>query len=138
MPVSDHAEFGDASPGGVLEHDMAKAPRKQRTDAAAANRRWRERQARRIQLVTVEVGEATLDRLVAAGLVPAAAREDSARLGVILSRLLELEKLLASHVTDHGAQKSQAGHGIEAWDPITSKTGAHCRAALSRKQAAHL
>ena len=81
-----------------LEQDMAKTPGKRRTDAAAATRRWRGRQARRMQLVTLEVGEATLGRLVAAGLVPAEVRH----IGPPRSYpqpAAGIEKHLAGHVT---------------------------------------
>jgi hypothetical protein len=105
---------------------MTGTPRRKRAAATAATRRWRDRQARQVRLVTVEVGQAALDRLVVAGLIPAAGHEDSTRLGVILSQLLESAPLFAGQVTGHGAHgapESLAVPANEAGDPVTAKAG---------------
>ena len=68
---------------------MSRTTRQHRIAAAAATRRWRRRQAKGIRLVTVEVSEVRLAQMVAERLVPAAAIEDSARLGAVLSQIID-------------------------------------------------
>ena len=49
---------------------MSRTTRQHRIAAVAATRRWRQRQAKGIRLVTVEVSEARLARIVADRLIP--------------------------------------------------------------------
>jgi hypothetical protein len=58
-----------------------------RAAVAAATRWWRQRQAKGIRLVTIEVSEAKLAQLVADSLVPEAALEEPISLGKFLGRL---------------------------------------------------
>jgi hypothetical protein len=64
---------------------MSRTPRYRRTAAAEATRRWRRRQATGIRLVTVEVSEVRLARLVRIDWCWRRAIEDFARLSAVIT-----------------------------------------------------
>ena len=116
---------------------MSMTPRQRRTAAARATRQWRRRQAKGIRLVSVEVSEAKLAQLVAERLLPAAATEDSVRLGAVLSQLIEQRGAFLPPVTAHQGWQSQAGQGYEHGDGITATTGSAQAKPLARTQVEH-
>lgn len=102
---------------------MSKTTRRHRLAAAAATRRWRQRQAKGIRLVTVEVSEIRLAQMVAARLVPAAAIADSVRLGAALSRILEESTYFSGLVIDHQNRQTRGRQPCEPRDAITDSSG---------------
>ena len=104
---------------------MSRTTRQHRIAAAAATRRWRRRQAKGIRLVTVEVSEIRLAQLVAERWVPAAAIEDSVRLGAVLSQIINEGTCFSASVIDHEQRQTCGGQGCEPRDGITDHSGTH-------------
>ena len=116
---------------------MSRTTRQHRIAAVAATRRWRQRQAKGIRLVTVEVSEAKLAQMVAERLVPAAAIENSARLGAVLSRIIDQGKLFCTPVSDHGQRQTRGRQGCEPCDDITNCSGTHDGTHVGHAQVEH-
>ena len=104
---------------------MSRTTRQHRIAAAAATRRWRQRQAKGIRLVTVEVSEAKLAQLVAERLVPAAAIENSVRLGAAFSQIIDQGTVFSAPVMDHEQRQTRGRQGCEPRDAITDCSGTH-------------
>ena len=116
---------------------MSRTTRQHRTAAAGATCRWRRRQAKGIRLVTVEVSEFRLAQMVAERLVPAAAIEDSAQLGAVLSQIIEKGASFLAPVIDHGQRQTRRGQGCEPRDDITDCSGTHDDIHVGHAQVEH-
>jgi hypothetical protein len=102
---------------------MARTPKKRRAAATEATRRWRERRAQGRRLVTIEVAETMLARLVDQGLLSITDLDDSLSLASALSRIISTEKLLAGLVNDLVQDQTQRAQDIAAGDGVTTNAG---------------
>ncbi|MFZ1425346.1 MAG: hypothetical protein WAS21_01095 [Geminicoccaceae bacterium] len=103
---------------------MTRTAKKRRAAGTEATRRWRERRAQGRRLVTIEVADATLERLSEEGLLSITALEDTGALATCLSRILDTTTIFSGPVSDHQGGGNQPGQGKDARDAVAENAGA--------------